>query len=132
MKVLYKLINCALAFLVIGCSTQTQVLNLKDSPIPSKAGIQTMQSARQNIIKGMEYSGWKLKEEQPGIIGASFSHQEKLAIVDIVYRTNGYDILYKDSKNLNYYDNRISHLYNRWVLRLDNGIRKVFLKEYKR
>lgn len=115
------------SFVLFACGPSTQILILKNSPI---MGVQNpaLNSVKQAIVVGCKAAGWKVEDVKPGQLIATFNYEDLMAKVDILYSTDSYDIVYKDSRNLNHEDNLIHPRYNRWVLRLDKSIRHATLK----
>ncbi len=66
--------------------------------------------------------GWRMKQVEPGKIDAVLFLRDHSAVVSIIYDTNAYSILYKDSSNLNYSGTHIHSNYNGWVKNLDQKI----------
>ena len=70
--------------------------------------------------------GWEMDVVSKGHIIATIFSNEHVAVVDIFYTTESYDIVYKDSKNMDYDGINIHNRYNRWILKLDKDIRRMF------
>ncbi|MBP8283350.1 MAG: hypothetical protein KAX46_05485 [Chromatiaceae bacterium] len=68
--------------------------------------------------------GWVMKEQSPGLIVATLTLRDHLAVVEIPYSATSFSIRYKDSQNLRYNadDRSIHSNYNGWVQNLNNAI----------
>lgn len=68
--------------------------------------------------------GWVMKEQSPGLIVATLTLRDHLAVVEIPYSATSFSIRYKDSQNLKYNadDRSIHSNYNGWVQNLNNAI----------
>lgn len=67
-----------------------------------------------------------MRVEKPGYIVATLHLREHEAVVDIIYDTQSYSILYKSSQNLQYNEtNRTIHKnYNSWIRNLNVSIQR--------
>ena len=65
-----------------------------------------------------------MKEQSPGLIVATLTLRDHLAVVEIPYSATSFSIRYKDSQNLRYNadDRSIHSNYNGWVQNLNNAI----------
>jgi len=106
-----------------GCTSQTLHV-LKDAPIDTPTGVtRTVPGVEKAIRSAGSATGWKMQSPRPGLIVATTSWGSHTAMVDITYDTKSYNILYKDSTNLNYDGTNIHRNYNRKVEELDRAIR---------
>ena len=108
---------------LIGC-TLNPIYQLKDAPIDTPTGVtRTVPDVEKAIRSAGSLMGWRMQSPRPGVIVAATSWGSHTAMVDITYDTKNYNILYKDSINLNYDGTSIHRNYNRKVEELDRAIR---------
>lgn len=76
----------------------------------------------QAIYEGCSKRGWMPTKVRDGLIQATLYQREHLAVVDIAYDDDSFDITYVRSENLRYSDSdgqqRIHSSYNKWVKNL--------------
>lgn len=107
-----------------GCSTSHPLYNLKDAPIDTPAGItRTVTDVEKAIRNAGSATGWKMQSPRPGLIVATTAWRSHTATVDITYDIRKYNIVYKDSVNLDYDGTNIHRNYNYRVQELDRAIR---------
>ena len=100
------------------------VYNVKDAPIDTPAGVtRTVPDVEKAIQSAGAQLGWKMQSPRPGLIVAATSWRSHTATVDITYDIKSYNIVYKDSVNLDYDGTSIHRNYNRRVEELDRAIR---------
>ena len=111
------------ALLIVGCSSVLPVFNVKDSPI---IGVEdpTLESIKESILEVGKRGKWEMKIENDYHIVAKITVNKYRATVDIIFDTEKYNIIYRDSENLGYDGANISNRYNRWVIILERDIRK--------
>jgi hypothetical protein len=106
----------------IGCRT-AQVYNVEKSPVTLYGDNQaTMEQVEKAIFRAGAGLGWKIKTVSPGVMVGSLAVRRHVAIVDITYNTQEYNITYKDSTALKYDGTSIHSNYNGWVQNLDKAI----------
>jgi hypothetical protein len=78
------------------------------------------------ILAGAAVHSWKVVGDQPGVLTLEADSGQHQAVVDVSYDTQGYQITYKSSANLNYAqsDKKISihPKYNQWIASLNAAI----------
>ena len=114
-----------LVFLV-GCRAGAPIYEVKNAPVPSPSGKGlTLEQVRKEITAAGVAAGWQLTDVKPGEILATYNIRSHQAVVSIPYTTQGYSILYQDSKNLKYnaQAKTIHENYAGWIQRLDGAIR---------
>ncbi|MDJ0805478.1 MAG: hypothetical protein QNJ78_01460 [Gammaproteobacteria bacterium] len=111
-----------LAFTIglMGCRT-APLYNVEQSPVDVSAQA-TLKDVRKAIITAGASLGWKMKENEPGIITGTINLRKHMAQVTIPYSKTNYSILYKDSAELQYDGTSIHQNYNGWVQNLDRAI----------
>lgn len=79
-----------------------------------------------SITSAAAKHGWEMRVEKPGYIVGTLHLREHEAVVDILYDTKSYSILYKSSQNLQYDEkNRTIHKnYNSWIRNLNVSIQR--------
>lgn len=109
------------SLLVLAGCTSKPVLNL-DEHLAQAPKVSDGQ-VRQAVLDNLKVRGWSVTANSPGLIQAEITVRSKFfAAVDIPYSAQGFQIRYRDSRELNYKDGKIHRNYNRWVLMLDRGI----------
>ena len=79
-----------------------------------------------SITSAAAKHGWEMRVEKPGYIVGTLHLREHEAVVDILYDTKSYSIVYKSSQNLQYNEaNRTIHKnYNSWIRNLNVSIQR--------
>ena len=132
MEMVKKFLFAALAItLSSACGTFPVVHNVKASPIfgVDNHSLKYVEESILDIQNRNKY--WTMQVAKPGHIVASFKYEELRATVDITFNTKEYNIIYKNSENLDYDGQRINARYNRWVLKLERNIRSALQKRHK-
>lgn len=118
-----------LAALVIAGCRAAPIYNAEDvafaSPPAATPRTFTLDDYKNAIIRAGAKRGWTFEEVEPGhLIGNVAVRNKHFATVDVIYDTNDFSILYKDSRNLNYNASRkeIHPNYNSWVSNLQKDI----------
>ena len=101
-----------------GVPVQTQ-----SSPMPLMEQISDKQIA-EAIIRAGAVTNWEITPAGPGEMVGTLHIRAHMAQVTIKYTNKNYQITYKSSSNLNYKDGEIHPNYNKWVMTLDNNIRR--------
>lgn len=116
------IVGVSLVLALAACAAKP-ILNVKDSPIPTKTG-QVLQASqvRQAILTAGVGLGWKIVDVKPGLLEGTLRLREHTAVVDIPYDTKNYSIVFKSGINLGEKDGQIHKNYNGWVQNLDRGI----------
>lgn len=106
----------------IGCRTSL-VYNVEKSPVTLYGDNQaTMEQVEKSIFRAGAGLGWKMKTVSPGVMVGTLAVRSHVAVVDITYNTQEYNITYKDSTDLKYDGTNIHSNYNGWVQNLDKAI----------
>jgi hypothetical protein len=75
------------------------------------------------VLVTLKKRGWSVTRNAPGLVQAEIEVRNKFfAAVDIPYSASGYQIRYRDSREMGYHDGKIHRNYNRWVYALDRNI----------
>lgn len=114
--------------LTVQCRGLLPVQNIEHQALP----IHDLQKIEQAIIAGgMSAKGWQVSKEKDGLFIGTFTLKTHQATVEILYNSDEYSILYKDSKNLRYDEkkNLIHPRYNKMVANLAQSINKMFVNE---
>ena len=107
---------------VTGCRI-APVYNVHNAPVTVPNETPTMDDVATAIKRAGNTLGWQIKEDSPGQITGTLNLRRHTAVVDIVFNTEEYSILYKDSTALNYDGKQIHRNYNGWIQNLDNAIK---------
>ncbi|MDR2100665.1 MAG: hypothetical protein LBP40_07570 [Campylobacteraceae bacterium] len=107
-----------------GCSaTQQPLYNVQGSSVQSFDGKKLTQAqVEKAILQAGSQRGWVMKKIKNGVISATLYARKHMALVEISYTDSSYNIVYKNSENLNYDGSNIHKNYNSWVRNLDNSI----------
>lgn len=119
---LIVLLLVCVAFSATGCKKVAPVANPSSAmPITGNVSEKDIRSA---IITAGAIKNWEIVPTGPKTFEGRLSSRAHVAVVEITYDEKNYSILYKDSVNLQYADGSIHPNYNRWVLALENEIRR--------
>ncbi len=127
MKHLSKILFGAILVVTLGltgCRT-APLYNVEQSPVEVSSQA-TLKDIKKAIIVAGVGLGWRMKENQPGIITGTLNLRKHMAQVEIPYSKTDYSILYKDSVELNYDGSSIHKNYNGWIQNLDRAIQASF------
>lgn len=106
------------AALILGACRTATLQNVNDAPV----GVESMDQAREAIMRAGSGLGWEMDPQDEGHIEATLRVRDHMAKVDIMYDTDSYDIVYKDSENLRYDGDKIHENYNGWIQNLRRDI----------
>ncbi|MAP96605.1 MAG: hypothetical protein CMK07_16840 [Ponticaulis sp.] len=112
----------AFAGLVLaGCGTSRM-----NQPTETFVGIEPDETMVAEAIRGaLQEQRWKIVSDNPGKIVASYSRRSDwFVVIEIPYNGDSYQLLYADSRNLDYSERsgRIHERYNVWIEELNNEI----------
>jgi hypothetical protein len=116
------------AALAAGCSTRP-IQNVTAEPVmvtPGKTA--TMENVRDAILRAGTGLGWTMRASEPGTVNGQIHLRNHTALIDVKYTAKSYDIVYRDSTNLDARDGQIHKNYNGWIENLDNAIRRELLR----
>lgn len=66
--------------------------------------------------------GWVMKQLGEGLIEATYTKKQHVAVVNITFDRRHYNIKYKSSVKLRYSNGKIHNNYNRWIKFLEDDI----------
>ncbi|WP_424246121.1 hypothetical protein Dip510_001035 [Elusimicrobium posterum] len=117
-KVTVLLFACAL--FAVACRS-SQVMNTS-----SLVSGKTASQVEKAIFKGCAERGWQCAKTSDGVVTGILKVRHHVAEIEIPYSANKYEIIYKDSANLDYSakGNKIHSQYNNWASNLDRSIYK--------
>ncbi|TQV63700.1 MAG: hypothetical protein FNT29_06590 [Halothiobacillaceae bacterium] len=107
---------------ITGCKS-APVQNVVDAPVTTATQKYAQDDVRKAILNAGAKLGWQMKDVEPGYMIATLTLRTHLAQVDIHYNKQNYNIVYKNSTNLDYDGTSIHSNYNGWIQNLDNAIR---------
>ena len=116
-----------LLFGMMGCRAGAPIYDINSTAIPNSIdGSMPLSDITRSITSAAAKHGWELRVEKPGHIVGTLHLREHEAVVDILYDTKSYSILYKSSQNLQYDEkNRTIHKnYNSWIRNLNVSIQR--------
>lgn len=104
------------ATLLLGACQNPPVNNVIDAPLGAPEGV-TLDQVRQAIMFAGNKRGWQMRQDVPGKIIATHQRSGHMAVIDILYTTTTFSIVYFDSANLQYKasTDTVHPTYNRWV-----------------
>lgn len=123
----------AIAFVVLtmtGCSKSAMVQNIDNTQMLAQG--KSLDKVEAAIVQGGINKGWQSKKVKNGHIEMKIVVKGTyLVVVDALYDAKGYELVYKDSQNLDYnaQDNTIHPSYNKWVSNLEREINHVLSKD---
>lgn len=122
-KLLKVIISSAMVVLLSAC-TLPAIHNVENAPVVAANTNYDLSDVTKAIQRAGIGLGWQMKEETPGHIVARLNVRSHLAVVDITYTLDDFNINYKDSNNLKYDpgNNTIHRNYNSWIQNLTNAI----------
>lgn len=114
--------------LVVTACKRAPLVNVESAPLGAPAGA-TLDQVTEAIKNAGELQGWNLTAQKPGqFLGKLFVGGKHTAIVNILYDTKTFSIVYESSQNLNYKVERsvtyIHPNYLVWVDRLKFAIQQ--------
>jgi hypothetical protein len=118
-----KVVLLSLALLF--CSTALFAVSNKTEPVKTQMTVKNVKTIYDAILQGCEDRGWIPSKSGENEVTATLDTRGHKVVVRIPYSKSGYEIIYKDSKNMNYSANRgtIHPKYNQWVANLDKSIK---------
>lgn len=113
----------ASALTLSACARTGPVRNVSDVPIAASEDL-TQKDIRTAIIRAGSSRGWRMDPQGEGHILAVLNIRDHVAKVDIYFNESSYDIVYRDSENLNYDSEKetIHSNYNGWIQNLELDI----------
>lgn len=88
-------------FGLMGCRAGAPIYDIKSTAIPNSIdGSMPLADVTKSITAAAAKHGWEMRVEKPGYIIATRHLREHEAVVDIMYDTKAYSILYRSSQNL--------------------------------
>lgn len=118
-----RILFITLTLLALAACTSRPLLQ-PDVKLPGDREVSQVQ-LQQAIIAALEARRWQVDKVQPAQIQASINvRQRHQAWVEIDYSPFGYQILYRDSRGLDYEDGEIHRNYNRWIKKLRAEIQR--------
>jgi len=117
-----------LAFVVLtltACSRIQPIVTV-DQQVPTHAqALQSAESLQPALIRALLRCRWKIEEIQPNKLLARIDLRgQQSASITLDYANGRYDILYRDSSNLQYADGKIHKRYNSLVIKLNRAIQQ--------
>ncbi len=106
--------------ILAGCRT-APIHNVKDAPITASE-TRSMEDIRDAIVLAGNGLGWTMRPLAPGHVEGTLNLRSHMARVDVLYDRSSYDILYKDSSNLDHDGGNIHSNYNGWIQNLSRAI----------
>ncbi len=122
------LLSVFLALSLVAC-TGAPIRNVPESRINTSKAV-SMEEVQGAIKRAGAGLGWRMADDGPGKMIGTLNLRRHTAVVDVVYDTSMYSIVYKDSNELDYRPARkdgqptIHKNYNSWVTNLDNAIQR--------
>ena len=117
------LILACLTLAMIGCRPRTAPVYNVSSAVPATGKV-TAQSVSKAIIRAGAITGWQIVPSGKNELTGTLHVRTHTAVVTIPYTDKDYQIVYKNSVDLDYDGNTIHENYNSWVRRLDDNIRR--------
>ncbi|MGF1527289.1 MAG: hypothetical protein ACFCBW_10910 [Candidatus Competibacterales bacterium] len=122
----YSVLFALCAALLLGCAGTAPIRNVQDSSVTETVEDQptSTRQVRRAIISAGGDLGWEISGAGRGHLIGTLFIRSHMAQVDIFFNSERYDIVYRNSSNLNYdpATGEIHPRYNVWVNNLDNAI----------
>lgn len=117
------LVACAMAcfLFVAGCAFTSQPIQEFTYNNVDHASVSKI---RETIIKAGQERNWSMQENKKGVITAKLHVRDHEVVVDIPYNSQGYQINYVSSVNMNAENGKIHRKYNSWVNNLFQDINR--------
>ena len=122
----YVLLAVVAAILLGACRSNQPVLNIANAPVSARSSDYTLEDMDNAITQAGIAFGWEMRPVQPGHMVGTLRIRDHVAVVDIQYNTQTYNIRYKNSTNLKYDGTNIHPNYNGWIQNLNNAIASKF------
>lgn len=123
MKKIFKFSILMVFVMAIFTGCRTAPVHNYDSQVTTTSSVALEKVGKQIIAAGATL-GWQMKKVKDGEIIGTLFLRKHMAQVRIPYTTKSYQIIYKDSSELNYdaQTQNIHSNYNGWVQNLNNAI----------
>jgi hypothetical protein len=130
-KLLLALLVVVGGLFYAGCSVTSQpVYNVENAEAKSVGGkALSLAQVEKAILQAGTQRGWRMQKSKDGLIVGTIYARQHMAQVEIKYTSSSYNIIYKNSADLNYDGVNIHKNYNSWVRNLDNSI-QLYLNNY--
>lgn len=114
-----------LSFALLFCASAAFAASRNPDTITTSLSVKQVRTLYDAIVKGCEDRGWIPSKSANNEITATLDTRGHQVVVKIPYSQAGYEIIYKDSKNMNYNEkkNTIHPKYNQWTANLDKSIK---------
>lgn len=115
----------ALSFTLLFCAVTAFAASKHPDTISTPLSVKHLKTLQDAILKGCEDRGWIPSKSGDNEITATLDVRGHHVEVRIPYNEKGYEIIYKNSKNMNYngQKNTIHPKYNQWTANLDKSIK---------
>ncbi len=115
---------------LVACKS-APILNIDNNEFDADKAL-SMEEVADGIKRAGRGLGWRMKDQQPGLIVGTLHVRDHMAKVNINYNTQYYSIHYQDSSELDYKVNMtnddgqavIHSNYNGWIHNLSNAIQQ--------
>lgn len=111
----------AFVLALVACASAAPVREVTDASIDPSHELEDVRTA---IMRAGAGRGWRMNPQDEGHILATLEVRDHMAQVDIYYDESSYDIVYRDSVNLDYNpdEGTIHPNYNGWIENLELDI----------
>lgn len=120
-------IACVLAF-AAGC-TSRPIRNVQAEPVvvtPGKTA--SADNVRDAILRAGAGLGWSMRPAAPGVVSGMLNLRTHTAEIEVQYSPQSYNIVYKNSTNLDASNGQIHKNYNGWIENLNSAIHRELLR----
>jgi hypothetical protein len=121
-KTVWRLVVFGMGLWLAACALHQPVANVRNAPINASKPNPTLDEIGKAITRAGAGLGWQMTPKAPGNMEGRLALRTHVAVVDISYDRKSYNIVYKDSTNLDYNGTDIHKNYNGWVQNLDKAI----------
>jgi len=121
------IVACMLA-LAAGC-TSRPIRNVVAEPVAVTPGkTATPDTVRDAILRAGAGLGWTMRPVGPGVISGALNLRTHTADIEVQYTAQSYDIVYRNSTNLDAANGQIHKNYNGWIENLNAAIHRELLR----
>jgi hypothetical protein len=110
-----------------GCTRNQPIYNVENAAVPIAGKQLSVDQVRTAIIRALVQKRWSVSDESEGRLEATIHVRSHMARINIDYSPTRYSITYKDSAVLNYDGATIHRNYNRWIMQLQDIIKRELL-----
>jgi hypothetical protein len=114
--------------LASGC-TSRPIRNVQAEPVVVAPGrTASADNVRDAILRAGASLGWNMQPTAPGVVAGLLNLRTHTAEIEVQYSPQSYNIVYKNSTNLDASNGQIHKNYNGWIENLNSAIHRELLR----